>query len=60
MDKSNSLSYEHIRKKSNKFEDISTPPPTLTISVGGRQPAGEGTKVQKFLLSIYVVSPLDY
>ena len=27
MDKSNSLSYEYIRKNSNEFEDIFTPPP---------------------------------
>ena len=28
VDKSNSLSYEHIRKNSNEFEDILPPPPT--------------------------------
>ena len=58
MDKSNSLSYGYIRKNSNEFEDIFTPPPRNFLD--GRQPAGRGTKVYRLLLSIYVVSHVDY
>ena len=58
MDKSNSLSYGYIRKNSNEFEDIFTPPPRNFLD--GRQPAGGGTKVYRLLLSIYVVSHVDY
>ena len=57
MDKSNSLSYEYIRKNSNEFEDILAPPRNF---LDGRQPAGRGTKVYRLLLSIYVVSHNDY
>ena len=35
-------------------------PPPWRIFLGGRQPAGGGTEVYRFLLSIYVVPHVDY
>ena len=60
MDKSNSLSYGHIRKKSNKCEDIFTPSPWPFLWAAGNPPEGVSKYKNFFFWSmLYLLLIID-